>query len=157
MKNNFANKTENNSYTELFDKYKIPADLPNAIIKSGYILFVTIALGLINTVILNHIKDGVLFSTPKMISVSIGIYGTMFYLFYMIRIGKNWARKLFLVLFILITILTLPDNINYVTNNSVIGLIAFTQTGLQFYALILLFNKESKDWYLTQKRESEAS
>ncbi len=151
MENHFENKTEKRINNDSFDKFEIPEDLPNNIRKSAYILFGTIVLGIINTIILNNVNKGVLFSTPKMIAVSVLIYGIMFYHFYMILTGKNWARILFVVLFIIFTIVTLPDNINYLKNYSIIGLISFIQIGLQFCALILLFTKEPKNWYMKQK------
>ena len=153
MENRVTNLTEKNTNSKYSNLFGIPEKLPKNIKKAAYFFFATIILGIINTFITNQQNDGILFSTSRMISVSIAIYSLMFTHFINILKGNNWARILFAVLFPLFTLLTLPDTINFLKSNSVIGIIRFTQAGLQFIALILLFSRESKDWYLEQKKQ----
>ena len=153
MENNITSLKENEANNGFNRLFEMPVNLPKNIKIASYAFFATIVLGIINTIITNQQNDGILLSTSRMISVSIAIYSLMFTHFINLLKGKNWARILYAVLFPLFTLLTLSDTYSYLKSNNIIGLISFFQYLLQFAALILLFSRKARDWYLEQKKQ----
>lgn len=129
--------------------FEIPKDIPNSIKKASYILFGTILIGLLNWFLFDHyIEVGI---NSRSVSILFLTLGFMAFLSYMILTGRAWARTLFLVIFIIGFLVSIQSQIFLLINVPFISLGSFVQNGLEVYALILLFNKESKDWYLQQK------
>ncbi|MBI9056009.1 MAG: hypothetical protein JEY96_19465 [Bacteroidales bacterium] len=133
--------------------FVIPEDLPKQIRMAAYLLFGTILIGIINSVLYNYFTNGEAYATSYSIFILIFSLSIMTFFSYMILLGRNWARITILVLFLLGAVLGIPTLIYYFNLSPIIGLISLIQTGLQIYALILLYNKESKNWYLKQKTE----
>lgn len=133
------------------NSFEIPVDIAKSIKTAAYILFGTIFLGLLNSVLFDRYSDVEVFVNSRSVSVLILTLVFMAFMAYMILLGRNWARVTFLVLFLLGFLLNIPNVIYYFMNVPVVGFISLIQTGLQVYALILLYNKESKEWYLKQK------
>ena len=145
-----VDKSVNNAFV-------VPEDLPKQIKMAAYLLFGTILVGVINSILYNYFTNGEAYANSSSIFTVIFSLALMTFFSYMILLGKNWARITYLVLFLLGAVLSIPVLIYYFTFSPIIGFISLTQTGLQIYALILLYRKESKDWYLKQKTEVQTT
>jgi len=71
---------------------------------------------------------------------------------YKIQVGKKWARSalsIYLIIyFVLILVYILSGFNQYQTYEKILTiLVQILHFGLQVYALILLYSKDSKDWY----------
>lgn len=133
------------------NSFEIPVDIAKSIKTASYILFGTILLGFLNTVLFDSYTDIEVFVNSMSVSLLIITLAFMAFISYMILLGRNWARVTYLVLFLIGFLMNIPDIIYYFKNVPIVGFISLIQTGLQTYALILLYNKESKEWYLKQK------
>lgn len=139
------------------NSFAIPKDIANSIKKASYILFGTIFLGLLNSVLFDRYSGVDVYVNSRSVSILILTLIFMAFISYMILLGRNWARVTFLVLFLLGFLLNLPSVVYYFTTVPIVGFISLIQMGLQIFVLILLYNKESKDWYLMQKERLTTS
>ena len=80
----------------------------------------------------------------------IGLLGVLIYL---IRQGRTWARITFLVWFVVGTPLAVVPLMRSFEASPISGLLGVAQTMIQVFALVLLFQKPSSDWF----REMKAS
>lgn len=86
-----------------------------------------------------------------MISITLGITA---WLIYKISSGRNWARLVFLIMFIIgiitmaFSVSQLIETFNY---SKVISFLTLVTSLLQVIGLILLFSKEGNTWFTTQK------
>ena len=83
------------------------------------------------------------------------LFGLSFLLIYMIGAGKNWARMIYLVLYILM-ILSLPLSmkpfLQAVSNAPALGILELVQVVIQGIALVLVFKRDSSAWFKTMQR-----
>lgn len=160
LKNKIIQKTvnQNKQIQKSKDEFKIPSDIPRTISNAAKLLYLTIGIGVVNSILMEFTTEYQSYSDPKTLTILIISLGLMGFFAFMINIGKKWARNTFLVLFGL-GFLMFPFTIaHYFSLNPMIGLLSLTQTGLQIFALILLFKKETKDWYInTGKQETTAA
>lgn len=144
MDNNFLNHELKKMDMGLIE---IPINLPKSISIAAKVIYLTLGIGIINSVIMELTTDFNNLSDPKNLIILIFSIGLMAFFSYKIHIGKKWARTTFLVLF-LIGLIMLPFTlIQFFKLNPTTGVISLIQTGLQIYALILLYRPDSKDWY----------
>lgn len=86
-------------------------------------------------------------SDPKNLIILILSLGLMAFFTYKIHMCKKWARTTFIVLFLLGVIMYPFTLIQFFNLSTFIGIISSIQTGLQLFAIILLFKKDSRSWY----------
>jgi len=88
-------------------------------------------------------------------AIGLIVFGLVFLLIYMIGGGKNWARIIYLVLYILM-ILSLPLSIKRflqsVSNGPALGILNLVQVVIQGIALWLVFQRDSSAWFKTMKQ-----
>lgn len=73
------------------------------------------------------------------------------FLIYIIGKGKNWARIIILVLFLIGLPFSIRPLLQSLAANLFSGLLGIAQTILQIIALIFLFQKASSDWFKKAK------
>jgi hypothetical protein len=135
------------------EDFKVPKDLPKTISNAAKLIYLTLGIGIVNSIIMelttvfNNISD------PKNLFVLIISLGLMAFFAYKIHMGKKWARTTFLVLFLIGMIMFPFTLIQFFQLNPLTGIISLTQTGLQIYALILLYKPDSKDWYVNNSKK----
>jgi len=61
--------------------------------------------------------------------------------------GRNWARIVFLILFIIGTVPTLPVVRDELERAPLVGALSSLQIGLQIWVLVLLFTKPGSAWF----------
>jgi peptidoglycan/LPS O-acetylase OafA/YrhL len=78
-------------------------------------------------------------------------YAISVYLIYLVGKGKNWARWLLLIIFIVCIPLIILPFFGMLSNNPISGALGLTQLGLYLAGLMLVFHQSSRDWF-TQKK-----
>ena len=79
------------------------------------------------------------------------IYAGSLYLIYQLNKGRNWARWLLAVIFIIaIPLVILPAFASY-SHNPVDAILAFIQTALYIIGLVFLFHRSSSSWFGAEK------
>lgn len=66
---------------------------------------------------------------------------------FMIFKGKNWARIIFLILFILGAVFALPTAIGMFQRAPVMGMLSLIGLAARIVALVLLFTAASNEWF----------
>lgn len=133
------------------DNFKSPADLPTKIKSAAYLIYGSLAVGLIKSILIEQMTSVKILSDPKNLTIGLLTIGLIGFFAYMISVGKNWARITFLVLFI-IGLLGLPFMIsNDFKMSAIIGAISVVQALMQLFALIILFRGQANNWYKEQK------
>jgi hypothetical protein len=126
---------------------RIPSGLPKSISLGSKLLYLSLLLGLINSFLLEFTTTFKNLSDPRALTISIFTLGLMLFFAYKIQMGKNWARITFIVLFTLGLLFYPKTLIQFLYLNPISFTISIMQTGLQIFALILLFKPDSKNWY----------
>jgi hypothetical protein len=70
--------------------------------------------------------------------------------------GRNWARIVFLVLFVIGLPLALPGYIGELKTNPLHGSLSIVVAILQLIGIYLLFTKNSNLWFRTRKGSSQS-
>jgi tryptophan-rich sensory protein len=135
------------------EDFKVPKDLPKTISNAAKLIYLTLGIGIVNSIIMELTTDFNNISDPKNLFVLIISLGLMAFFAYKIHMGKKWARTTFLVLFLIGMIMFPFTLIQFFQLNPLTGIISLTQTGLQIYALILLYKPDSKDWYVNNSKK----
>jgi tryptophan-rich sensory protein len=135
------------------EDFKVPKDLPKTISNAAKLIYLTLGIGIVNSIIMELTTDFNNISDPKNLFVLIISLGLMAFFAYKIHMGKKWARTTFLILFLIGMIMFPFTLIQFFQLNPLTGIISLTQTGLQIYALILLYKPDSKDWYVNNSKK----
>jgi hypothetical protein len=137
-----VNKLDNSSLTKR----------PNSVFYAVILLFITLLVGVVRSFFeLSSLGEEV--SIAFVIVIQLFVLMILALFFYMIWIGKNWARITLLVFFVIGIIFYVDSVFNVIMNYSVLkvfdifGFIGFIQIVLQLTALILLFSKSSSLWF----------
>ena len=121
-------------------------DKPKSVVVAVNLLWGTLLLGLIH-VFVTGFPSSQHSLGPAFQIVVFSITAAIMALFYVkISAGRNWARITFAVMFVLglpVMIFVLPK----LLQNPVRGVFLLLQTGLQMYALFLIFTKPGSEWF----------
>jgi len=79
------------------------------------------------------------------------IYAGSLYLIYQLSKGKNWARWLLVVIFIIAIPLTILPAFASYSHNPVDALLGFIQIALYIIGLVFLFHGSSSHWFGAEK------
>jgi hypothetical protein len=74
-------------------------------------------------------------------------YAVLILLVLKIARGRNWARIVFLILFIIGTVPTLPIVRDELERAPLVGALSILQILLQIWVLVLLFTKPGSAWF----------
>jgi hypothetical protein len=107
---------------------------------------VSIVLGIVNAII-NAANNFKVYSDGMLLFFSIFGVGLMLFFVYQMNTGKSWARRIFLLLFILGSIIAPFSFIRLFKSNPVVGVISVIITIIQIVALILIYRKDSDEWF----------
>ena len=90
-------------------------------------------------------------SVALVLFIMIITFGLFFFFIWKISDGRNWARIVFLVLFLLGVPLSIPVYLEEVRRNLFLGSLSFIQVILQLVAIYLMFTRNSNLWFKTRK------
>lgn len=152
LKNNIRHQIDlSNRKANQSNFSKIPSDLPITISNSAKLIYLSIALGIINPIIIELTTQVENFSNPTNLVIILVSTGILAFLGYDINRGKNWARIVFTVLVglgLLMFPFVIPETFRL---SPIIGMLSLSQAVLQGLAIFLLFKSESRDYYKKQK------
>jgi hypothetical protein len=141
----------NDQQTSKLNESKIPSDLPISISNAAKLIYASIALGIINPIIVQLTTEVDNFGNPLNLAIILISTGSLTFLGYNINLGKNWARIVFSILCglgFLMFPLVIPETFRL---NPIVGIISAIQAILQLLAIILLFKTDSRTWYRNEK------
>lgn len=81
------------------------------------------------------------------VSVQVVVFATFVGLLFFIARRKNWARIVFLVIFILGVPLSVGPLLDSISGTPISGVLGLLQVALQVVALVLLFRSEAAAWF----------
>jgi asparagine N-glycosylation enzyme membrane subunit Stt3 len=124
------------------------------------LLWIVLGLGAVNSFILSYLMPPVLppntnlsmstFHTFTIIGTIFGL-GIQAWLIIKIAGGRNWARIVFLILFILGLFFVVSFDTKLVANNFIAGGIAILGLVLQSTAAILIFTNPGRQWFIQRR------
>jgi hypothetical protein len=132
---------------------------PNTFKNAVKLVYFSLIVGLIKATLYEFLTPTKMLSNPTMLTVGVLTLVIIGFLGYMAGEAKNWARITFLVMFILGSFMMPSIIMEEFRTVPIIGITTLLQTALQLFALIILFNKESRNWFKhlkTQNVDQEA-
>jgi hypothetical protein len=142
-------------YSNLDDKNSNTNTKPNKVSLALKLFYLMIIIGIIRLILDFSITLEALkttgFGLGFLIFTNIFIFGIIIFFIYMIGKGKNWARIIFLIFFILGTPLSILPLINSLSVNFFSGSLGLIQVILQLVAFVLLFQNPSSIWFKSNK------
>lgn len=123
---------------------------PGNVKTAVYLFITTLLIGIIRSTLESSAQLQTVPLWLLMIFVLI-IYLVIGGLIYMIYAGKNWARYLFSVLFVIGLPLSIKPMIVSLSNTPVSGFLGILQSILQLIGIVFLFTKESSSWFKSRK------
>ena len=117
--------------------------------------YVIVGLGIIR-VVMTIIRHADVRSPYFLIFTKLIIYAGCLYVIYQLNKGRNWARWVLVVIFIIAIPLVILPAFESFSHNPVDTLLAFTQTALNIIGLVFLFQRSSSSWFGTQKKSKKS-
>jgi len=123
---------------------------PAIVGKAVKILYATLGLGVLQAV-LDFRTVAQQMPLIYILFVWAVIFGAMGFVIHEIGARQNWARILWLFLFILVLPFSMLPVLHFLFIKPVYGLIGLLQLVGQIVALVMLFQRASNEWYRTPK------
>ena len=112
--------------------------------------YVIVGIGIIRAA-LTIIRHADVRSPYSLIITKLIIYAGSLYLIYQLSKGRNWARWLMVVIFIISIPLTILPAFASFSHNPVYTSLGFVQLALYIIGLVFLFHRSSSSWFGTEK------
>ena len=127
-------------------------EIPATFSKAATIIYASIGVGVVKSVLYELLTDTSLLNDFNGLIATILILAFIFLLGHQAGEAKNWARITFSILVILGT-LFIPNLIIQELNTvPILGILTILQTGLQLYAVYILFSGDCREWFKNRKR-----
>jgi len=123
---------------------------PVEITRATQLLYATLGIGMVKSSI-DFFRISSETSVAFTLITLIFTFAFLFFLIIKIAGGRNWARIVFLIFFLLGIPLAIPIVLDEVKRNLFLGSLSFIQIILQVIALALMFMKNSNLWFKTRK------
>ena len=108
--------------------------------------YVIVGIGIIRAV-MTIIRHADVRSPYFLIITKLIIYAGSLYLIYELSKGRNWARWMMVVIFVIAIPLTILPGFESFTHNPVHTSLGFVQLGLYIIGLVFLFHRSSSSWF----------
>ena len=129
---------------------KALSERPLKVAHAAKMFYLVVGLGIIRAV-MTIIRHADVRSPYFLIYTKLIIYAGSLFLIYQLSKGRNWARWLMVVIFIIcIPLVILPAFASY-SHNPVDALLGFIQTALYIIGLVFLFLRSSSSWFGAEK------
>ena len=112
--------------------------------------YLIVGLGIVRAV-MTIIRHADVRSPYSLIITKLIIYAVSVYMIYQLNKGKNWARWLLGVIFIIAIPLTILPAFASLSHNPVDALLALIQTALYIIGLVFVFHRSSSSWFGAEK------
>ncbi len=125
---------------------KKPAEVANAVI----LIYAGVGVGIINTITdFAHLSSLV---SPNLLIFQMAFtYAIIILLAFKISLGRNWARIIFLIVFLFGLPASIPSLISHFSRSPSAGWLMLLTILLQMTANVLLFQKPSNAWFKERK------
>lgn len=124
------------------DSPEKPSQVKNAV----YLLYATLVMGVVSS-ILNLSDPGVQASLGFALVAMVITFAILLFNVTMISRGRNWARMVYLVLYVIGLPRSIVFLLQMLPSNTLTALIGTVQAILQLVAIVLLFQKPSSVWF----------
>ena len=129
---------------------KAISERPLKVARAVKIFYLVVGVGIIRAV-MTIIRHADVRSPYFLIYTKLIIYAGSLYVIYQLSKGRNWARWVLVVIFIIsIPLVILPAFASF-SHNPVNSLLGFTQTALYIIGLVFVFHRSSSSWFGAEK------
>ena len=129
---------------------KALSERPLKVAHAVKIFYLVVGVGIIRA-IMTIIRHADVRSPYFLIYTKLIIYAGSLYVIYQLSKGRNWARWVLVVIFIIsIPLVILPAFASY-SHNPVDTLLGFIQTALYIIGLVFIFHPSSSSWFGAEK------
>jgi len=129
---------------------KALSERPSKVALAVKLFYLVVGVGIVRA-IMTIMRHADVRSPYFLIYTKLIIYAGSLYLIYQLSKGKNWARWLLVVIFIIaVPLVILPVFVSY-SHNPVDTLLGFIQTALYIIGLVFLFHRSSSSWFGAEK------
>ena len=122
---------------------------PQEVLYAFWLTIASLALGFVAIPLSSQVVRSQL-----LVFTIIGLFSTLaftLFIFYMILQGKNWARMLYMILFISGAPFAFPAILIAFQKTPILAVIRLLQLFLQMMAVVLLLQKSTRDWFTKLK------
>jgi uncharacterized membrane protein len=129
-------------------------EIPSTFNKAAKIIYASLGVGVVKSVLYGILTDTSILDDFNVLIATILILAFIFLLGHQIGEAKNWARITFSIMVVLGT-LYIPNLIIQELNSvPILGILTIIQTGLQLYAVYILFSGDCKEWFKNRKKRA---
>jgi len=129
---------------------KALSERPPKVVLAVKFFYLVVGIGIIRAA-MTILRHADVRSPYFLILTKLIIYAGSLYLIYQLNKGRNWARWLLVVIFVIaIPLVILPAFVSY-SHNPVDTLAGFIQTALYIIGLAFLFHRSSSSWFGAEK------
>ena len=125
-------------------------DRPERVSQAIKLFYLTIGIGIVRG-ILETARLAKTAPIGFILFIAMLTFAIMIGLIYMAGKGRNWARNILLVLFLIGFPFSIMPLLQSLASNLFSGLLGIAQAALQAIALIFLFRKDSSEWFRKTK------
>ena len=132
------------------NEQNLSIEKPIEITRAVQLLYATLGIGAVKSSI-DFFRISSETSVAFTLITLILTFAFIFFLIIKIADGRNWARIVLLIFFLLGIPLAIPIVLDEVKKNLFLGSLSLIQIVLQIIALVLMFMKNSNLWFRTRK------
>lgn len=127
------------------------AGAPDSVKRAVLLLYTVIGISVVR-ILLTVIRHWEVRTPTFLISLYLVIWTLSLLLVYWTGKGKNWARWILVIILTFSIPLSVLPSLHAIGHTLVSSLLGLTQLALFIWALVLLFQKESADWFKWHKQ-----
>ena len=129
---------------------KALSERPLKVTHAVKIFYLIVGIGVIRAV-MTIIRHADVRSPYFLIYTKLIIYAGSLYVIYQLSKGRNWARWMLVVIFIISIPLVILPAFESFSHNPVDTLLGFIQTALYIIGLVFVFHRSSSSWFGAEK------
>lgn len=122
-------------------------EIPKKIKQSANLIYISLLVGFFKSSLYETMTSLKILSDPKNLAAALVTILLIGFIGYMISQGKNWARIILLVLFILGLVGYPTIVMTEFKISPIIGIVSIIQMLIQLYVLFILFSRETNLWF----------
>lgn len=123
-----------------------PSPRPSSVTKAATLLYVTLGIGVLRAA-MEFPRLSAMSGAAFVIFTQLVVFGLTWLLIFLISRRRNWARIVYVVLFLLGTPLSVKPLIASLVATPVSGLLGLGQAAAQVVAIVMLFRGEARAWF----------
>lgn len=146
-KNELKNREYNNARQ---NEQNSSMEKPIEVTRAVQLLYASLGVGIVKSVVdFAHLSSEV--HLMFILFVMILTFALLFFFIWKISDGRNWARIVFLILFLLGLPMSIPIYLEEIGRNLFLAILTSIQIIIQIVAIYLMFMKNSNPWFRVRK------